>query len=67
MDCSPPGASAHGISQARIPEWVAMSFSRGPPRPRDRTQVSSGVSSASPALQVDSFMAESHEDLSLSP
>ena len=27
MDCSPPGTSAHGISQARILEWVAISFS----------------------------------------
>ena len=27
--CSPPGSSAHGISQARIPEWAATSFSRG--------------------------------------
>ncbi|KAM9711732.1 interferon alpha-inducible protein 27-like protein 1 isoform 2-T2 [Dama dama] len=29
MDCSPPGSSVHGISQARIPEWVAISFSSG--------------------------------------
>ena len=29
MDCSPPGSSLHGISQARILEWVAISFSRG--------------------------------------
>ena len=29
MDCSPPGSSVLGISQARIPEWVAFSFSRG--------------------------------------
>ena len=29
MGCSPPGSSIHGISQARIPEWVAISFSRG--------------------------------------
>ena len=29
MDCSPPGSSIHGISQARILEWVAISFSRG--------------------------------------
>ena len=28
-DCSPPGSFVHGISQARILEWVAMSFSRG--------------------------------------
>ena len=29
MDCSPPGSSVHGISQARILEWVAISSSRG--------------------------------------
>ena len=29
MDCSPPGSSVHGISQARILEWVAFSSSRG--------------------------------------
>ena len=39
-DCSPPGSSIHGILQARILEWVAISFSRGSSRPRDRTQVS---------------------------
>ena len=27
MDCSPPGSSIHGIFQARVPEWVAVSFS----------------------------------------
>ena len=27
MDCSPPGSSVHGILQARILEWVAISFS----------------------------------------
>ena len=35
MDCSPPGSSAHGISQARILEWVAIPFSRGSSHPRD--------------------------------
>ena len=40
MDCSPPGPSVHGISQARILEWVAISFSRGSSRPRDRTHIS---------------------------
>ena len=40
MDCSLPGFSVHGISQARILEWVAISFSRGSSQPRDRTQVS---------------------------
>ena len=28
MDCSPSGSSVHGISQAKILEWVAISFSR---------------------------------------
>ena len=40
VDCSPPGSSVHGIFQARILEWVAISFSRGSSQPRDRTQVS---------------------------
>ena len=29
MDCSPPGSSVHGILQARILEWVVISFSKG--------------------------------------
>ena len=40
VDCGPPGSSVHGISQARIQEWVAISSSRGSSRPRDRTCVS---------------------------
>ena len=36
--CSPPGSSVHGILQARILEWVAISFSRGSSQPRDQTQ-----------------------------
>ena len=40
MDCSPPGSSVHGILQARILEWAAISFSRGSSRPRDRSHVS---------------------------
>ena len=40
MDCSPPGSSVHGISQARILEGVAISYSRGSSQPRDWTQVS---------------------------
>ena len=39
-DCSLPGSSVHGISQARIMEWVAMSFSRGSSWPRDWTCIS---------------------------
>ena len=40
MDYSLPGSSVHGILQARILEWVAISFSRGSSGPRDWTQVS---------------------------
>ena len=40
LDCSPPGSSVHGILQARILEWVPISFSRGSSRPRNRTLVS---------------------------
>ena len=40
MDCSLPGSCLHGILQARVLEWVAISFSRGCSQPRDRTQVS---------------------------
>ena len=40
MDYSPPGSSVHGILQARILGWVAISFSRESSRPRDRTHVS---------------------------
>ena len=29
VDCSPPGSSVHGIFQAKIAQWVAISFSRG--------------------------------------
>ena len=39
-DRSPPGSSVHWISQARILEWVAISFLRESSRSRDRTQVS---------------------------
>ena len=40
MDCSPPGSSVHGIFQARVLEWGAISFSRRSSHPRDWTRVS---------------------------
>ena len=40
MDCSPPGSCVHGILQARILEWVAISFPRESSQPRDQTCVS---------------------------
>ena len=39
MDCSPPGSSVHGILQARILQWLAISFSRGSSPPRDQTLI----------------------------
>ena len=40
MDWSPPGSSVHGIFQARILEWVAISFSRESSWPMDQTHIS---------------------------
>ena len=40
MDSSLPDFSVHGLLQARILEWIAMSFSRGSFQSRDQTQVS---------------------------
>ena len=40
MVYSPPESSVHGISQARILDWLAVPFSRESSIPRDRTQVS---------------------------
>ena len=50
VDCSPPGFSVHGIPQARILDWVSISFSRGLPDP--------GIKPTSPALQADSVLSE---------
>ena len=40
MDCSQPGSSVHGVSQAWTLEWFAICFSRGSSRSRDRTHTS---------------------------
>ena len=50
MNCNPPGSSVHGILQARILEWVAISFSRVTSQPRDRAWET--------ALQADSLLSE---------
>ena len=52
MDYNPPGSSVHGISQPRILEWVAISFSRDLPNP--------GIEPGSPALQADALPSEPH-------
>ena len=40
MDCSLPGSSVHGIFQARILEWVVISFFMGYSQSRDQTYIS---------------------------
>ena len=50
MDCSSAGSPVYGILQARILEWVAISFSRGFSQPRDGT-----LSLKSPALASGFF------------
>ena len=40
VDCRPPGSSIHGLLQARMLAWVAVSFSRGSSQPRDQIPVS---------------------------
>ena len=53
MDLCPPGSSVYVISQARILEWVAISYSRGSSPPMDQTHIS-----ASPALAGGFFTTE---------
>ena len=50
---SPPGLSAHGILQARIPEWVAFPSPGGLPNP--------GIKPMSPALQANSLLSQPPE------
>ena len=47
MDGSPPGSSVHGISQARILEWVSIASPEDLPDP--------GIKTASPVWQADSL------------
>ena len=42
-DCGPPVSCVQGISQARILEWVSVSFSRGSFQPRDQTFVTKSL------------------------
>ena len=50
MDSSLPGSSVRGILQARVLEWVAISFSRDLPNP--------GIEPRSPTLQADALLSE---------
>jgi len=51
MDCNPPGSFVHGIVQARILEWVAISFSQG-------NLHDPGIGPESPALASGFFITE---------
>ena len=58
MDYSPPRTCVHGISWARILEWVVISLSRGPSQLKDRTCVSwivSGFFTKSPGKPLCKF------------
>ena len=57
MDCSLAGSSVYGILQAKVLEWVVISFSRVSFRPRNQTGdlPDPGIEPASPAWQVDSL------------
>ena len=56
-DCSPPGSSVHGISQAKILEWLAISSPRGSPNPRIEP-----TSLVSPALAGGFYLYTMTED-----
>ena len=67
VDCSLPGSSVHGILQARILEWVAITFSTGSSRPRDRTRSSCHISciadrffTTEPPGELISYKSESY-------
>ena len=50
MDCSLSGSSVHGIFQARVLEWIAVSFFRDLPDP--------GIKPGSPALRANALPSE---------
>ena len=71
MGCSLLGSSVHGIFQAIVLEWIAISFSRGSSQPRDRTRASNivdrrltvwatreGIEPRFPALEADALTSE---------
>ena len=56
MDCRLPGSSVHGISQASILQWVAISFSRGYSQPGDLTQHSCIIAESLPSEPAGKIM-----------
>ena len=66
MECSLPSFSVHGISQTRILEWVAISFSRGISQPSDRNPISwlaSGFFTPEPPVKVKAQVTQSYPTL----
>jgi len=61
MDCDPPGSSVHGISEARILEWIAISFSRASSPPRDLLHWQAG---SLPLRHQRTGISESHSVVS---
>ena len=57
MDYSLPGSSVHGISQARILEWVAISFSRGSSQPRDQSLAGRFSTTESPGKPLEQILS----------
>ena len=55
MECSLPGSSVHGIFQARILEWVAISFSKRPSRLRDQTCIPPCLAASLPLSHLRSL------------
>ena len=56
MNYSLSGSSVHGISQARILEWVAISFSKGSPQPREQTALAGGFFTNKPPRKAQNFL-----------
>jgi len=63
---SPPGSSVHGISQARILEWVAISFSRGSFWPSDWTYIPISKLKSFWRVEICDYTYESHTQKSVS-
>ena len=61
--CSPPGFSVHGISQARILEWVSVSFSRGSFQPRDQTFVTKSLFLYWGSLPKKAFFSKQYKEI----
>ena len=59
MDCSLPSSPVHGILQARLLEWIALSSSRGSSPPRDQTQCFLHI----PHWQADSLPLKGREHM----